>query len=233
MNRYRIYPSLLDGYTYMCGIDDPELRAVKRQELLDSINRVPHEPIEAASRGTAMNAIMDVIKCRVRPDEKVKLQKDGGLYYAWIDGGLVDDLSAALPPNPVPQVFCSSEIEVAQGVVELYGYADYVSGDFIIDLKTTKDYTPGMFRDHWQHAVYPYCLLMSGDMEECREFVYTVAEVSEGKDGIIRGRVFSEHYPTDLAEVEDRLRNFLSYEFLPFLEDNRSEITDKKIFGGL
>lgn len=38
-----------------------EVDALLKQELLDAINKVPHEPSEAASKGTALNEIVDCI----------------------------------------------------------------------------------------------------------------------------------------------------------------------------
>lgn len=237
MNRYRIYPSLLDGYSYYQSLDSEELRAVKLKELMDSINRLPHEPYEAASRGTALNAIMDVILCREKPADGIILAKKNYTYEADIDGfhfsfdrSLVEELQKYIPNNSIPQAFCESEIRVQQGVVTLYGYADYVSIDSIVDLKSTTSYTPGKYRNNWQHHVYPYCLLKSGYMEECRQFTYTVAELNSCKDGIIRGNIITECYPFDFGAAEKRLYDYLSYEFIPFLESVRKQITDAKIF---
>lgn len=78
--RYRIYPSLLDRFQAFLDSDeesegfwnlDGETGEMKRtaeeiaeaheRELLDAINRVPHEPIEAADRGTCFNEIIDCL----------------------------------------------------------------------------------------------------------------------------------------------------------------------------
>lgn len=78
--RYKIYPSLLDKFQVFLDSDieaeafwniDSETGEMKRtpdeiasqheKELLDSINRVPHEPIEAADMGTCFNEILDCL----------------------------------------------------------------------------------------------------------------------------------------------------------------------------
>ena len=86
MLKYRFYPTLLDRFqSYLdTQVEDyfyqdeqgkwhknyneadetlhfsqEEVDALLKQELLDAINRVPHEPSEAASKGTALNEIVD------------------------------------------------------------------------------------------------------------------------------------------------------------------------------
>ena len=77
--KYRIYPSVLDKFQKFLDSDlvaeefwnkdsegdyklSPEEMSVQlEQELLDCINRVPHEPSEAADKGTAFNEVIDCI----------------------------------------------------------------------------------------------------------------------------------------------------------------------------
>lgn len=78
--RYRIYPSLLNSFQRMLdseidaedfsNIDSEsgdyrlsaeDIYAQREKDLIDSINRMPREPIEAADRGTAFNEIVDCI----------------------------------------------------------------------------------------------------------------------------------------------------------------------------
>lgn len=77
---YRIYPSLLDKFQSYLDSDieaesfwnidsetgemkksPDEITAANEQALLDAINRVPHEPIEAADKGTCFNEIVDCL----------------------------------------------------------------------------------------------------------------------------------------------------------------------------
>lgn len=236
--RYHIYPSIMDGYSYYQTIEDEDARAAKKRELIDNINRVPHEPIEAASRGTALNEIVDSIierrnACRMNVETI-----DDVAYRAIIDGftfdfdkNMVHQLSEELA-GCLCQQRVEAEIEVPQGVVTLYGYADYIATDTVIDLKTTETYTPGKYRDHWQHRVYPYCLVRSGMMDAIDSFHYLVAELQrDRKSGVYTARFFDEEYTIGIQSCEDEIRRFLTYELLPFLDDNRNLITDKKIFG--
>lgn len=77
--KYRIYPSVLDKFQKFLDSDlvaeefwnkdsegdyklSPEEMSVQlEQELLDCINRVPHDPSEAADKGTAFNEVIDCI----------------------------------------------------------------------------------------------------------------------------------------------------------------------------
>lgn len=88
MPKYRFYATLLDKFqTYLdtqaeeyfyqdegsswhknysesedtLHFSQEEVDALLKQELLDAINRVPHEPSEAASKGTALNEIVDCL----------------------------------------------------------------------------------------------------------------------------------------------------------------------------
>lgn len=88
MLKYRFYPTLLDRFqSYLdTQVEDyfyqdeqgkwhknyneadetlhfsqEEVDALLKQELLDAINRVPHEPSEAASKGTALNEVVDCL----------------------------------------------------------------------------------------------------------------------------------------------------------------------------
>ena len=241
MNRFSIYPSLLDSYTYMQSIEDEEARIAKKQELIDKINRIPQPPTEAASLGTALNEIVDSLVTNRNVKDGVTAQKGlaNGNYPVWnaeingfsfcFDGILVDTLLDEFY-DCLPQVFTKAELEVPQGIVTLYGYPDYVRDNMVVDLKTTSTYNVGKFRDHWQHLVYPYCLVKSGQLEDFDTFTYLVAEVSKGRDGIVRASLYKEDYNPSMDEIEARIRQFLTYEFIPFLEDNRHLITEPKIF---
>lgn len=88
MLKYKFYPTLLDKFqTYLdTQVEDyfyqdeqgkwhknyneadetlhfsqEEVDALLKQELLDAINKVPHEPSEAASKGTALNEVVDCL----------------------------------------------------------------------------------------------------------------------------------------------------------------------------
>ena len=73
--RYRIYPSLLDKFQSLLDVEQTveefwnldsegeyketadEMSDRLDRELLDAVNRVPHDPIEAADKGTCFNEV--------------------------------------------------------------------------------------------------------------------------------------------------------------------------------
>lgn len=248
-NRYSIYPSLLDAYTYMQGIEDATEREFKRLELIAKLNRVKQPPTEAASRGTALNEIVDslIMNRSVREDMTATKGEANGNYPVWnatldgfsfcFDAILVDTLYEELH-DCLCQVFTKAEIEVPQGIVTLYGFPDYVRDNSVIDLKSTSNYNGSKesgvwlpkYRDHWQHYVYPYCLVKQGYIDSFDTFSYLVAEVSKGRDNIIHANLYHEDYNPSMSEIENTLKEFLTYNFIPFLEDNRHLITDPKVF---
>lgn len=239
MNRYAIYPSLLDSYNWMMAADDEAAYIQRRQELLDKINRLPHETSYAAARGTALNELVDdFIGTPVDKELRMLTDANGEQYMVnTVEGfecafacDLIRRIGERLE-GAVPQMFFEAEIETEHGVVRLYGYPDYICGDVVTDLKTTSTYAPGKFRDHWQHLVYSYGLVRGGYVEKVTEFNYLVAELQARKDGVLDGEVYNEQYAIDVDECERVLRRFLDYSFLPFVEQNRELITDNKIFG--
>lgn len=98
--RYRIYPSLLDRFQAFLDSDEEsegfrnldgetgemkrtaeEIAEARERELLDAINRVPHEPIEAADRGTCFNEIVDcLVENRGSSREDVSINRMPHLY---------------------------------------------------------------------------------------------------------------------------------------------------------
>lgn len=249
MTRYRIYPTLLDNYQRMRVAEGQEEHDQRERELLDKINRVPSEPSFAASRGTALNNCVDaVVKGNAAfgrlpiqplgtdfgevirggtPEAPTLLTECDGFTFEFAEG-LVQQL-ADLVGDAVCQPFLSAEIVTCYGDVELYGYADYINGDTIIDLKTTGDYSVGKYRENWQHRVYPLLAVRSGMMESVYGFQYLVAEI-KGTKQPFDGKVYHEDYHGALFVSEAELRIFLECDFLPWIEEHRQQITDKKIF---
>lgn len=296
---FRIYPSLLDKFqTYLdsdveaesfWNIDSDtgeqkrtaeEIAAEHEQELLDAINRVPHEPIEAADKGTCFNEIVDYLiagkntekdgmKIESVPDKFSvcdRFCREKNCDYKWsadreecltayanakkgkcdvgaikaslnvfeflFDYSLCRDAAEYFGPDSVSQHFCKAEIETCYGVVELYGFADEIVRDKVYDIKTTSSYSFGKFEQSWQKDVYPYCLMKSGEIERVKEFEYTVFQLTKPsqKNPVISGKMYKEVYTYDFEKSEKRLKSFLE-RFIEWLECNRENITDKKIFG--
>lgn len=250
MNRYRIYPTLLDGYHRMTMAEGQQEHDEREQELIQRINRVPSEPSFAASRGTALNNIVDAI---VKGERIVQfpnytgdgINNDADMYRTgdpenpvlgtMVDGfeftfaeGLVLDIADRVH-DAVCQPLLSSTIVTAFGDVELYGYADYIIADTIVDLKTTSEYTVGKYRENWQHRIYPLLAVSSGMMERVYQFQYLVVEM-KGTKQPFDGKIYTEDYNGPLFKAEAELRAFLECDFLPWLESHRDKITDNRIF---
>lgn len=220
---YRIYPSLLDKFQKLVDADeifegvgniDAETGAYKRtfeeieaelvQSLLDSINRVEHEPSEAADKGTCFNEIVDcLIERRPSSRDDVLISRGNVVVrrekipcntpYQSIEQIVSQEVisasmngitflydielckSAALYfSGATPQHRCEATLQTAYGVVGLYGYADEIVRDKVFDIKTTSHYEFGKFEHAWQKDVYPFCLVESGEEENITSFEYTV-----------------------------------------------------------
>lgn len=259
--KYRIYPSLLDKFQALLDseveadsfyntdretgeqkLTADEIADRHERELLDTINRVPRDPSEAADKGTCFNEIVDCIiehRKSGREDVKIETMRDSqppcikadmdGFHFHF-DIPLCKEV-ASMFKGAVCQHLCRATIETAYGTVELYGYADEIVRDKVHDLKTTSNYTFGKFERAWQKDVYPYCLVASGDMTEVKEFEYTVVKFRGGtaRTPLITGDIYREAYTYNHEAATVRLRQMLE-RFIEWLEANRDKITDKKIF---
>lgn len=122
----------------------------------------------------------------------------------------------------VPQVYIQAVLPTMFGNVLLYGYIDYVMPFCTHDLKTTRQYSVGNYKRHWQHIVYPYALIKNG----CNvpDFEYNIAEI-----GKTYYRTYTECYTfkegRDVPLLIQHCENLIK-----FINDNRALITDKKIF---
>ena len=225
---YRIYPTLLDSFVWMQSAEDEESRVKAEADLIDKLNRKPTPSSYAATRGTALNEVLDaVIAGTARCDNGAYcMNKDG--YAFTFDPAFLAEL-ADWVGDAVCQPFLKASIQTSFGEVELYGFADYIVGDTIIDLKSTDNYSVGKYREKWQHRTYPLLAVKSGDMESVDAFEYLVAELD--KNVPQGGKIYREDYNLTPEECERELRTMLEVEFLPWLESKRELITDKKVFG--
>ena len=207
------------------------------QELVDTINRVQHEPWEAADKGTCFNEVIDMLldgrDCQyegmtVTMDDKVVTATLDGFTFLFdlefcksVAEGLIDSAS---------QVFTTATIETEHGIVELYGYVDEFQHDKVIDLKTTTQYDFLKFERKWQRHVYPYCLVQNG--YEVEGFEYRVIKWKGGTktQPALSGEVIPEYYTYTHEESEKELKAMLDH-FLDWLEANKERITDTKVFG--
>lgn len=294
MPKYRIYPTLLDRFQscldtqvedyFYQGEDgcwhknysetedtlhfsQEEVDALLKQELLDAINRVPHEPSEAASKGTALNEIIDCLIHNRKSDNKdiiIKSLKGFNVergfgctdevgkpifYDYWFEhikkpciyAGLYGfdfyfdkDFCKSIAEyfnGSLSQVYTSATLETKYGEVELYGYIDELRENKVFDLKTTSRYEFGKYAKYWQRHVYPYTLIESGMCTEINSFEFTAYALKGGtsQTPLITGVQYPEVYQYDHEQSKTLLRNICD-RFCEFLEENRSLITNKKIF---
>lgn len=282
---YRIYPSALNGFQrlldatvdaedfsnltedgdYRCSPD--EIAAEREQDLIDSINRVPHEPIELADRGTAFNEIVDCIVLnkkstrddvriyhnkavhetrirtimdtydnmyeqhipyRVDSPENIEAHINGFTFKYDVD---LCKTTAEYFTNTIPQHLCEATLDTHYGKVMLYGYADYIFPNKVVDLKTCGRYDFGKYQHNWQKELYPYCLLTSGEMQECESFEFYVVQLKNPTKAtpLLTGVDYREEYNYNHKQATARLQEICE-RFIEWLEQHRKQITDKKIF---
>lgn len=250
--QYKFYATLLDAYQdyldsaeiyerYWGYSENPpntlaEFQQAQFQGLIDKINRVPFDS-EAADKGTAFNEVID---CMVenRPSTKCKVTR----IYGNADGtGEVVALNVEYNSRqfafPLPlvreisdyykggmaQKYVQATLPTAYGNALLYGFVDYIMPFSVHDLKTTSRYYVGKYKNHWQHRVYPYVLAKQGC--NLTNFEYNVVEwAAQGT-----ANTYTEHYAFDMRRDTELLQRHCE-DFIRFLTDNRSLITDKKIF---
>lgn len=208
------------------------------KELIDSINRVPHEPWEAADKGTAFNEVVDCIiagrECSIEgmvidyTAEGIHVSYDG---FDWLfDTDFCNEFAGQLKGS-MSQVFTSATIDTEYGTVELYGYIDEWLHDQVIDIKTTGRYSFLKFERKWQRHVYPYCLVENG--HEVRGFEYRVVQWKGGTkiQPAMYGDVIPEYYTYDHEQSKAELTEMVE-RFVSWLNLHRDQITDRKVFGG-
>lgn len=121
----------------------------------------------------------------------------------------------------MPQVFVKGTLETHFGMIDLYGYVDELLPFSCHDIKTTKNYRSGNFKEHWQHIVYPFCLNQMG--MEINFFEYNITNFKE---------TFTEVYVYKEERDLPKLRDICE-RFIQFIETNRDVITDTKVFNSL
>lgn len=261
--KYRITPSLLNKWQDLVDADkhweewygnsdEPSISsedyyAKCEQELIDTINRVPFTS-EAASRGTALNELVDCIvdnrkqredmvvekvyqqdSCEKRNLVGLRAELDGFSFL--FDIVLVRSLAEYFK-GAICQHRCEAVMDTEFGPVILYGDADYILRDVVYDLKSTSKYSAyGKFADGWQKDLYPWALIESGEMEGITGFEYTIVPLAGGTatSPLITGEIKTEWYDYSHGMATRRLRQVLGA-FLPWIEEHRSLITHPRIF---
>ncbi len=134
--------------------------------------------------------------------------------------------------NSICQYYTKGLIETPKGLVELHGYIDYLRQDKVYDAKTTKQYAFGDFQKKWQRYTYPFVLIESGMMNEVNSFEFTVYVLKGGssRTPLITGTQYKEVYTYDHEQARTMLTQQCE-RLIEFLEENRSLITNQKVFG--
>lgn len=200
-HNYRFYPSLLDAYTWYASSENENAE----QDFLNKINRVPFSSKEA-DKGTIFNEFID---------NSLDMWEKFGLSY--VDGIAVEIIEKL--QGSQKQLFTSTTIEFDGISVELYGYLDYLKLEKVVDLKTTKAYELGKYKNSLQLHFYPVSLIDNGC--EIEQFEFLVTDFED---------VYSETYPVDYNTSKNILISKCK-ELIKFIESKRDLITDRKIFG--
>lgn len=214
-------------------------------DLINSINRCPHEPCEAADKGTAFNEIVDcLIENRKSNREDCRIysvkDKDGQTLIRSEINGFTFDFSKELCVQAadqfhgsLTQYMAAANMRTPYGLVHLYGYIDEWVGNKIYDIKTTGSYSWGKFERKWQRHLYPWCVIESGLTDKVDSFIYWIVEWAYQPKGapITAKGIYTEEYTYDHAESESKLQTHIG-NFIEWLESRRAYITDRRIFGG-
>ena len=134
--------------------------------------------------------------------------------------------------NCICQYYTKGLLETSKGIVELHGYIDYLRQDRLFDAKTTKQYSFGNYQKKWQRYTYPFTLIESGMMNEVNSFEFTIYLLKGGssRTPLITGTQYKEVYTYDHEQARKMLTQQCE-RVIEFLEENRSLITNDRIFG--
>lgn len=209
MKKIRVYPTIVDSYHYFLSSENMTF-----DEMIDRINRAPRPVNDAALKGSAFN---DLIDMHIQDQDLETTETDyvinkDGLIFSF-SRNICDEIARTVKGS-LSQVFCKADIKTKYGVVELYGYLDYVYRDIVYELKTTGYYTFPKFHNNFQHKCYLYMLRNMGI--EVKEATYIITDFRS---------VYKETYTWN-----DRMYNELLSDlngFLDFVNRNRDQITYK------
>ena len=278
--KYRIYPSVLDKFQKFLDSDlvaeefwnkdsegdyklSPEEMSVQlEQELLDCINRVPHEPSEAADKGTAFNEVIDCIiehhPCE-REDMEVKsgaMMEDGGFSKQEPNSGEVHFNFTAYPCidvkfygfdfrfdahlcKDVAQYFkgCIPQYTCSAILPTIYGDVELYGHVDYINTNKIHDLKTTKNYTFGNYEKYWQRHLYPYCLMESGE----MEEVTEFEFTVVKWRELKnkpisgdifKEVYTYSHEASTKALRCICEAFIEWLEANRHRITDKKIFGG-
>lgn len=153
------------------------------------------------------------------PIPQTEAQARGVSFESAVLNGTDEDLfdvdiiirARAQLPKPIlnTQFYCQHLI----GEVLFYGFVDVVGQTLAVDLKSTKNYSGARFETDHQN-LYLLALQKRG----IKSLKYVITDFSD---------LFTEEYDLD-TDFSVQMRQIAT--FVGFLEENRSSITDKRIF---
>ena len=134
--------------------------------------------------------------------------------------------------NSICQYYTKGLLETSKGIVELHGYIDYLRQDRLFDAKTTKQYAFGNYQKKWQRYTYPFTLIESGMMNDVNSFEFTIYLMKGGssRTPLITGTQYKEVYTYDHEQARKMLTQQCE-RIIEFLDENRSLISNMKVFG--
>lgn len=220
------------GFSENPPFTEEEFQQKQFEELINKINRVPFES-EAADRGTAFNEVIDcMIEGRKSEIMELTSFKENNVIQAdYKDWRFMFPLDlcrefANYFKGALTQQLVEAILPTAYGNVLLYGYIDELMPISVHDIKTTGRYSAFKFKNHFQHLVYPYCLIENGN--DVRIFEYNIVELRDLKGGMT-WETFTESY-TFVSDRDIPILTRHCEQLIEFLNENKALITDKKIF---
>ncbi len=212
MVKYSIYPTLLDSfYWYKRGYNE-------KQELINKINRIKTEMPEAARKGVAFENVINILlKSGNHPllMDVEHYESSGFIFKTEI----VNRIAAKLINATKQQEYIESVVQTPVGGIKVYGFIDYTYPDMFVDLKTTGSYKKDKYEINNQHKCYPLLAQLNG--RDVRKFNYLITDFTQ---------MYTEPYIHTQSMIDEFVFNLV--EFTEFLERERDNITDTKIFGG-
>jgi hypothetical protein len=209
--KYNFSPSLLnqfslflteEGYTKKDeNGEEQDIPYVNYQKLIDTINKVPFETTEAQQKGIDFEN--DVIEYA---QGNISVLKNKDIFYSYC----VVEISDRLPDFFVAQRYISRQFKD----ILFYGFCDVTGGGRIIDIKTSSQvYSFGKFLNSHQN-LYLWALQPQGFTT--MEYLYTNFKT-------VYPEVYGLDY--DFSKLFEQMKHFSE-----FVEDNKSVITNPKIF---
>ena len=267
---YRIYQSLLDAYdayvrssdvweSYRGFSENPphtpeEFEAQQLRELLDKINRVPVAISEAALRGTALNALIDLLvcgetdpRCEFRPVyEEQEIYSDGDARMRTVKTDKLLGYNVHISDRGSEADFYFSA-DMCERVTSLYPALETLPQQYLsrtlytpkygsVELYGFADYVlPDSVHDlktcsryfvgKFKHNSQHLAYPYCIDPQLTQRFDYDVVEIGRGGAWQVYQETYMYDPVRDIPALVGKVEGFIG-----FLNRHSDEITDRKIF---